>query len=60
MHLTGYKIPRDRSIYIASRHVYVSRDHKLGDVLDYFARDSQVHLDDVELEVLKEMLVKEK
>ena len=58
--ITGFKIPKDRAIYIASRHVYVSRDHKLEDALDYFAKDNQGQLDDVELEVLKAMLVKEK
>ena len=58
--ITGFKIPKDRAIYIRSRNVYVSKDHKLEDVLDYFAKDNQGHLEDTELEVLKEMLVKEK
>ena len=53
-------MPKDRAIYIKSRNAYVSKDHKLEDVLDYFAKDSQGHLEDIELEVLKEMLVKEK
>jgi hypothetical protein len=54
------QIPKDRAIYIRSRNVYVSKDHKLEDVLDYFAKDNKGHLEDIELEVLKEMLVKEK
>ena len=58
--ITGFKIPKDRAIYIRSRNVYVSKDHNLEDVLDYFAKDNQGHLEDIELEVLKEMLVKEK
>lgn len=58
--ITGFKIPKDRAIYIRSRNVYVSKDHKLEDILDYFAKNNQGHLEDIELEVLKEMLVKEK
>lgn len=58
--ITGFKIPKDRAIYIRSRNVYVSKDHKLEDILDYFTKDNKGHLEDIELEVLKEMLVKEK
>ena len=54
--VTGIRIPKDRAIYIRSRNVYVSKDHKLEDVLDYFAKDNQGHLDDIELEVLKTLL----
>lgn len=58
--ITGFKIPKDRAIYVKSRGIYVSKDHKLEDALDYFAKDNQGHLEDIELEVLKEMLVKGK